>query len=72
MRQGIFLPESVISADSLTVFTQSLGAVACVNMSMHICISKYWYPDQSMDTEVQHALAAVSVATLVAAVALPE
>ena len=72
MRQGIFLPPSVISADSLMVFSQSLGAVACINMSMHVCVSKDWYPDHLMDTEVQRALAAVSVAALVAAIALPE
>ena len=67
--KAFFSHSQYISEDSLTVFTQSLGAGACINMSMHICISKYWYPD---DTEVQQALAAVSVAAFVAAIALPE
>ena len=36
MRQGIFLPKSTFSADSLTVSVQPPCAVVCINICAHV------------------------------------
>ena len=38
MRQGIFLPESTFSADSLTGSVQLPCAIACINVRAHVKI----------------------------------
>ena len=45
-----FLPESTVSADSLTVFVQLLLAITCINNCVHIKIPKHRLPYYCWDT----------------------
>ena len=68
MQQGIFLPESTFSADSLTVFVQPLCAIAWLNIC--VCVKN----PQTLAAiplfghmEIQHTLIGTGSAALVAA-----
>ena len=41
MQQGIFSPESTLSADSLIVFVQPARATACINIGVHVTNPKH-------------------------------
>ena len=41
MQQGIFSPESTLSADSLIVFVQPAHATACINIGVHVTNPKH-------------------------------
>ena len=64
--QGIFLPQSTFSADSLTAFIQPLGAVTCI---MHV----YTYKSQTQAATamLRHEKTATASTALTAAVAVP-
>ena len=47
----IFLPESAIGADSLTVFIQPLCAITCINIGVHVQNPKHWQANHCLDTQ---------------------
>ena len=50
VRQGMFLPESAFSADSLTVSVQPPCAIACINICVHVKNPEHWQPHHCLDT----------------------
>ena len=50
VRQGIFLPESTFSADSLTVSVQPPCAIACINIGTYVKDPKDWQPYLCLNT----------------------
>ena len=51
MWQGIFLPKSTFSADSLTVSVQPSCAIACINGCVPIKEPKHWQPYFCLDKQ---------------------
>lgn len=48
--QGIFLPEATSSAESLTVFMNTLRASTCISICVHAKNPKHWQPCECLDT----------------------
>ena len=65
LRQGIFLPESTFSADSLTVSVQPPCAIVCIEICTLEAIPLFG------QTKTMHTLVGMAGAVLVAAVVLP-
>ena len=71
MRQGIFLPESTFSADSLTGSVQLPCAIACINVHAHVKIPNTYSHTTVQTHENIPTLTGMGSAALVMAVPDP-
>ena len=67
VRQGIFLPESAPSADSLSYLSvQAHCAIACINICTRVSNTTHWQPYHCLDTRklILHTLIGMGGAAL--------
>ena len=65
MRQGIFLPESASSADSLTVSVQPPRAIVCISICVYDKNPKHWQLYCCLDTRtILHTLVGMGSAAI--------
>ena len=50
MRQGIFLPQSTVSADSFVVSVKTPCAIACINICAQVKKPEHWQSPHCLDT----------------------
>ena len=71
MQQGIFLPESTASADSLTVLVQPPRAIACINICAYIKNPRHWQPTYCLDMQKYCTLSLTGMGRAALAAAVP-
>ena len=63
--EGLVLPESTSSADSLTVSVQPPCEIACINICVHVKNPKHWQPHHCLEyRKIIHTLIRIGSAAL--------